>query len=295
VSERSLLAPPESAAAAASLVLVGAIAIQWAASLALPAFGVIGPLATSGWRFAPGAVLWCALVRPKPWRFARAEWSAVIFYGVATALMNLCFYQALARIPLGTAVAIEYLGPFAVVVFARRSWARLGFVVLALGGVVALTHPGSGVTMLGALFAALAAVGWASYVVGSHRLGGATNGFEGLATSMVIATACTFGFSASRVAIVVGHPELLARLCIMSTMAIVIGFGVEMQSLRRLRPSTVGILIALNPAVAVVVGALVANQAVTAWDGLGIALVVVAGVAVTVVAAREDKRDQKVG
>ncbi len=109
--------------------------------------------------------------------------------------MNQCFYQAIARIPLGGAVAIEYLGPFCVAAFGKRTPRHLALVVLAGLGVVALTRPGNGLNLDGVLFAAGSGVGWAAYVYASKQVGGTTRGFEGLAVSMSVAAIVTLPFS----------------------------------------------------------------------------------------------------
>ena len=261
--------------------MLGAMLIQFAATLAVPAFHAIGPAATSAWRFFLGAVVLLALVRPKVRAWTRRQWLAAATLGIATAAMNQSFYQAIARIHLGAAVAIEYLGPFVVAVLIRPTWRHTAFVLLAAAGVLALTRPGSGITWMGALFAVGAGVGWASYTLASHRVGGVTQGFEGLAVAMTIAAVVTWGFAASSLRHVATTPSLAGRLATMAILAIVLGFGAELQALRRLRPATVGVLLALNPAVALLMGAWVLHQSIAGWDVLGVVLVVAAGVAVT--------------
>lgn len=262
-------------------MLLGAFFVQWAAALAIPAFKVIGPSATSGWRFFIGAVVLLILVRPKVRRWTRAQWMGAGALGVSSALMNLSFYQAIARVHLGTAVAIEYCGPFLLAALGRRSWRHFAFVVVAALGVVAIARPGSGLTVLGALFASGAGVGWAAYTLSSHRVGGVTSGFEGLAVAMTISAVVTMPFSVSSVPTVLGSPALLARLAVMAVLATVLGFGAELQALRRLPPSVVGVLLALDPAVAFLVGLIFLGQRLHGLDLVGMALVVLAGVMVT--------------
>ncbi len=276
-----LNAPPRTAAGGAGCVLLGAFFVQWAATLAVPAFSQLGPSATSGWRFFVGAVVLLALVRPKISQWSRRQWVIASAFGIATALMNLSFYQAIARTHLGTAVAIEYLGPFLVAALGKRSWRHFGFVVMAAGGVVAIARPGSGLTVLAALFAGLAGVGWAAYTVASHRVGGATNGFEGLAVAMTIAAVITLPFTASTASTVFSSGSLLLRMSAMALLATVLGFGAEMQALRRLPPTTVSVLLALDPAVAFIVGLAFLGQSIRPLDLLGMALVVLAGIGVT--------------
>ena len=101
-----------------TLVLASAAAIQWSAAIVRPAFAAVGPAAASSWRFGFGAVVLLALTRPKVHRWNRRQWLGAITLGVTTAVMNQSFYQAIARIPLGTATAIEYMGPFLVAALA---------------------------------------------------------------------------------------------------------------------------------------------------------------------------------
>ncbi len=263
------------------MVLLGAFLVQYSATLAVKTFPRIGPAATSGWRFFFGAVILMILVRPRVRGWRAREWTAAATLGVATALMNQSFYQAIARIHLGTAVAIEYLGPFLVAALGKRSWRHGVFVLVAGVGVIALTRPGSGITVAGALFAAGAGCGWAAYTLASHRVGGATEGFEGLAVAMSISAVVTFGFAASSLARVWTTPSIILTLVVMAAMAIVLGFGAELQALRRLPPSVVGVLLALNPAVAFLVGWVFLHQRVSGWDVVGLVLVIGAGMAVT--------------
>jgi inner membrane transporter RhtA len=270
------------ALAGAGLILFGASTIQWSAALVKPVFVAVGPSASSAWRFLLGAVVLLALTRPRLRAWTRAQWLGALALGSSTAFMNLCFYQAIARIPLGGAVAIEYLGPFLVAALGKRTWRHFAFVTLAGLGVVALARPGGGLTLVGSLFAAGSGVGWAAYAFSSHRVGGTTSGFEGLAVSMTIATVLTLPFSIGSAHVLLTHPTLLARMAIVAMMATVIGFGAELQALRRLRPTIVSVLLALDPAVAFVFGLILLHQDITAWDLVGLVLVVVAGIGVTV-------------
>jgi inner membrane transporter RhtA len=269
------------AAEGAGFVLLGAIAIQYSATLAVGAFRSLAPSATSGWRFLLGAVALLAVARPALWRFTRDQWVSAAVLGLDVALMNLCFYQAIHRIPLGSAVAIEFLGPICVAALGTRSWRHGVGVIFAVAGVVALTRPGSGVHVAGALFAAGAGLGWAAYTVAAHRVGRSTTRLDGLAAAMVIAAAATLPFSMGSLHVVAATPSLAGRLAATALLAIVLGFGCELAALRRLRPAVVAVLLALDPAIAFVVGWLALSQHPTVAEGLAVALVLVAGVIVT--------------
>jgi inner membrane transporter RhtA len=274
-------AVPKTAASGALLVVLAAFFVQGSAVLAVPAIASVGALSVSGWRFFFGAIVLLLAVRPKVNRWTKDQWRGAVTLGVATALMNICFYQAIGRIHLGTAVAIEYCGPIVVAVVGQRSVRHLSFVIMAAAGVVALARPGSGLTAVGALFACGAAAGWATYTYASHRVGKLTNGFEGLAVAMTISCLMTIGFTFSSAHMVFTTPSLLTRLIAMSVMATVLGFACEMQSLRRLPPSDVAVLLALNPAVAFFLAWAFLGQDVHFWDIVGCVLVGVAGAFVT--------------
>ena len=271
-----------------TLVLASAAAIQWSAAIVRPAFAAVGPAAASSWRFGFGAVVLLALTRPKVHRWNRRQWLGAITLGVTTAVMNQSFYQAIARIPLGTATAIEYMGPFLVAALAKRSLRHYAFVALAGLGVLALTRPGGGITLVGALFAALAGACWALYSFASHRVGGHSTGFGGLAVAMAIAALLTLPLGVGAAPVVFGHPALLGRLLLVGVMATVLGFGFEMQALRHLRPSIVSVLWFTEPAVAFFFGWMLLHEHVTAWVLAGLVCVVFAGVGVTYDAAHED-------
>jgi inner membrane transporter RhtA len=276
------------AVAGAGFVLLAATLIPWSAAIVTPVFSVIGPSSTSAVRFLVGAVVLVAFTRPKVGAWTRQQWLGALALGLSTAAMNQCFYQAIARIPLGGAVAIEYLGPFLVAALGKRSWRHYSFVLLAGLGVLALARPGGGLTLVGALFAAGSGVGWAAYAFASHRVGGTTTGFGGLAVAMSIAAFVTLPMSLGATSSLVHQPLLVGRILIVAVMSIVLGFGAELLALRRLKPSIFSVLLALNPAMAFAIGWLLLHQAVTLWDLVGLVCVVSAGVGVTYDAASGD-------
>lgn len=271
----------------AGLVLFAATFIPWSAALVQPAFTAIGPAASSSWRFLLGAAMLLVIARPRLARFTRHQWVGALAFGTAVAFMNLSFYEAIARIPLGTAVVIEFLGPLLVAALGKRTWRHFGFVVVAGLGVVALAHPGGGLTWPGALFAAGAGLGWASYLFASRRVGGSTNGFEGLAVGVAVAALWTLPFDVTSAHEVSAHPAVLGRLALVALMALVLGFGAELLALRRLQPSIVGVLVAFDPAIAFFVGWLLLADRFTTWDLVGLACVMFASVGVTRDSSRE--------
>ena len=269
-------------------MLLGASIMQWSAGIATGLFRAMAPSAVSAWRILLGAVILVAFVRPdvRGWSRHRWLWSAAL--GGSVVVMNQCFYQAIARIPLGAAVAFEYLGPLCVAAFGRRSPRHLIFVTLAGVGVLAIARPGGGLTWWGVVFAMGSGLGWAGYVAAAHRVGAQATGFAGLAVAMVISALVTLPLSLGSSAYVLGHPSALARLVVVAIMAIVLGFAFELQGLRRIRPAVAGVISAFDPAVAFAIGFVLLGQPITAFDALGMACVVVAGVGVTYDAASAD-------
>jgi inner membrane transporter RhtA len=274
-------------AVGAGLVLFAALFIPWSAALVQPAFGLIGPAASSSWRFLLGALMLLVIARPNVRRFTRHQWIGALAFGTAVAFMNVSFYEAIARIPLGSAVVIEFLGPLLVAALGRRTWQHFGFVLLAALGVVALSHPGGGLEVTGVLFALGAGAGWATYLFAAQRVGGSTNGLEGLAAGVTISALWSLPFTLSSTRVVLAHPYVIGRLALVALMALVLGFGAEMSALRRLKPSIVGVLVAFDPVLAFLVGWLLLSQHVSGWDYVGVACVVLASIGVTRDSSRE--------
>ncbi len=271
------------AAVGAGFVLLGALSIQSAAALAVGAFHAIGPAATSGFRFLFGFAILTVLARPGL-RRDRTSWGGIVAFGVAAAFMNVCFFQALQRLPLGTAVSIEFCGPFALAVVRGRGRRHLAGAVCGLAGVLLLARPGGGLTAIGALFAAGAGVGWAAYTLASRRLGSVTEGLGGLALALGVAAVLTAPFSIPAVHALTW--PLVGRLCLMAAGGVVVGFAFELFALRRLDAPRVAVLLSLNPAVAFLVGWLWLGQHVRATALAGGLLVVAASALVTTVVRR---------
>ncbi len=269
-------------------MLLGASIMQWSAAIATALFAVMAPSATSAWRLLLGAVMLVAFVRPDVRGWSRHQWLWSVVLGLSITVMNQGFYQAIARIPLGAAVAIEYLGPFLLAAFGRRSARHLAFVALAGAGVLAIARPGGGLNFWGVVFAASAALGWGVYVLAAHHVGAQATGFAGLAVAMVVSAVLTLPLSLGSSVYVFSHPASLVRLSIVALMAIVLGYAFELQGLRRIRPAVAGVISAFDPAMAFAIGFVLLSQHISVLDALGMAGVVIAGAGVTYDAASAD-------
>jgi inner membrane transporter RhtA len=203
--------------------------------------------------------------------------------------MTLCFLAAIDRLPLGTVVAIEFLGPLTVAALSSRTRRALAWPALALIGVVLLMEPWQAdVDLIGIALAAVAAVGWALYIVITQHVGDRFDGFFGLSVSIPVAALITA---------VVGVPQAWGNLTLevllvglgAAALLPLIPWSLEFLALRRLTKAAFGTLMALEPAFAAIIGFLVLSQGPQAMDLIGVALVIVAGVA----AARTGDRDQQ--
>src|SRR5215208_2952990 len=229
-------------------------------------------------RLAWAGVLMLVIVRPRFSAFTWATFRVCVVLGVVTATITLMFMAAVDRIPLGTASALEFLGPLGVAVAHGKGGHRLAWPGLAAIGVVLLTQPWAGaVDLVGVLFALGAAVCWATYILLTQRVGDQVAGINGLAVSMPVA-----GLVAT---ITVGPavfermtPEILLIGIGLAILLPVVPFALEMSALRRLTTAAFGTLMALEPAFAMIVGLIVLHQVPGVEGIIGICFVVLAGI-----------------
>jgi inner membrane transporter RhtA len=260
-------------------LVVGAIAsVQFGSALAATLFKQLGPADTVFLRLASAAMILLLIRRPSLRGHTPRDLLLASAFGVVLAAMNMSFYEALDRIPLGIAVTIEFVGPLTVaVVGSRRRIDRL-WIVLALAGILALTRGTvGGLDLLGVALALLAGCLWGTYILLNARLGQAFEGSTGLTLAIGVAALAAFPVG------IAGGGRLLdpASLALGSAVGVlssVIPYSFELEALRRIAPASFGVLMSLEPAVAALAGFLVLGQDLSARALLGIALVVVASV-----------------
>ena len=269
---------PGRRAPAWSLAVTAMLSVQLGAALSVGLFPAVGAAGTAWLRLVAGAVILLAIARPRPSDVPRAVVPALVGLGVATAVMTVAFLAALQRIPLGTTVAIEFLGPLTVAAARAHERRMLAWPVMALAGVLLLTRPWQGhVDVLGVAFAALAACGWGVYILLTQHVGGHVAGVKGLALTIPIAALASTA---------VGLPQaaagwswsILAAAFGLALLMPVLPFSLEMLALRRLTTTAFGTLMALEPAIAVTMGAILLHQTPNLAQALGAALVVTAGI-----------------
>ena len=277
-----------------AVMVVGAATSQEVgAAFAVGLFTTLGAAGATLARFAVAGVILCVAVRPRVRGLTRRAWLAAASLGCALAAMNLCFYEAISRIPLGIAVTIEVLGPLVLsVALSRRpaawSWALLAFAGIAMLGLTPdRLGPLDGV---GISFAAVAAVGWAGYIVTTSLAAQIFPRLDALAIATVIGAILVAPFACVTIDGDAAPTWRVAALAlVVAVMSSVLPYSLELWSLRTLAPSTFAVLTCLSPAIAVVAGWAVLGQQLRWTHYLAIALVTLASVGAVRTAQRRDQ------
>ena len=261
------------------LAMAAMLSVQLGSALSVPLISTVGPAGTAWLRLSMGALVFLALARPPLRAVRRHELPALLGLGVTTGMVTIAFLAAIERIPLGTAVAVEFLGPLTVAAVRSHSRRALAWPTVALMGVVLLSEPWHGdINPAGIGFAALAAAGWGAYILLTQRIGDRYTGITGLSLTVPVAAATAAVLGLPQAA---GHltPGVLATAAGLAILLPVLPFAFELVALRHLTPTAFGTLMALEPAIGVLLGLLVLHQTPSATQVVGILLVVLAGTA----------------
>lgn len=261
-----------------SLAVAAIVIVQLGVALSPRLIDMVGPAGTGWLRLTAGGLMLIAIARPKLRNYSREDLRVALLLGVITGVMMVAFLGALDRLPLGTTVAIEFLGPLTVAAFRAHRRSALIWPALALGGVIALTEPWVGETdLVGVVLALIAGAGWGAYILLTQSVGDRFSGLDGLAITIPIAAVAA---AIPGIPQAWGHitPGAIALAVGLAVLAPVIPFALEVAALRRLSAATFGTLMALEPAVGTLWGALLLSQFPNVLQLGGIVLVVVAGV-----------------
>jgi threonine/homoserine efflux transporter RhtA len=286
-------------APASVLVLSGIVSVQLGAGLAARLFADLGPAGVTGLRLWWSALIVAAaggrpavravraVIASRAWR----DLAVVLAFGVVLGVMNFSIYQSFARIPLGVAVTIEFLGPLVVAVASSRRLLDTAWVVLAGAGVLLLTQGGAGqaghasragpvlglsTQAAGIAFALIAAACWAGYILLSRATGRRFGGSSGLVIAMVVAAVLVTGPAIAAAGPVLARPGLIAVGLVIGLLSSVIPYRLELEALRRVPARVFGIWMSLEPAVAALIGLVLLGEDLRARQWLAIVLVIVA-------------------
>jgi inner membrane transporter RhtA len=290
----------------AALVVAGAVSVQSGAGIANRLFGQLPPAAVTTLRLWTAALIMLIIAgrgtaRAVAALAARGTWRDAVStlpFGISLGFMNFAIYQAFARIPLGIAVTVEFLGPLAVTVTGtlgggtqgggRRRGAGLGCAALAAAGVVLLagTAGGTRLNWAGVAWAVAAGAAWAAYILGSKAAGQRLPGASGLVIAMCVAAVAVTVPGVAVGAPAMFRPSLLALGAAIGLLSSVIPYWLELEALRRIPASLFGVWMSVQPAVAALIGLAVLGQRLSASDWAGIGCVVAASAGAAAAAAR---------
>lgn len=277
-----------------ALVIGSCLSLPFGAAVATQLFPVLGPWGVTSLRVAIAALLLIVIVRPRPGKWTRAQWLAAVLFGVSLAAMNGFFYAAIDRIPLGPAVAIEFLGPLVLAAVLTRRVADAAWVGVALLGMVVLGIDGligaEPLDPLGVVFILIAAGFWAMYIRMSAKVGALIPGSSGLAMGLLVAAVLLIPVGIPAAGTVAADPQLLVLAAVTAVLSSVIPYSFELAALRRLPQRVFGVLLSLEPAFATLAGWLILGQDATALRMLAIVLVIAASVGTTL-GVRRNRRD----
>lgn len=268
------------------LILVSIASVQFGAAFAKALFGVVSPTGVVWLRLIFAALILWVIARPRLRGRTRRDWLTVAGYGVCLVGMNWSIYQSFARIPIGLAVTLEFLGPLVVVIVGSRRvrdlvWAGLAAVGVALLGVVP-----SDPDWVGIGFALLAGACWAGYILLGKQTGTRWEGVSGVTIATTMGAVVMFVPALVSAGSALWSPTILLIGLAVSVLSSVVPYGLEMVALRSVKPTLFGILMSLEPAAAALAAMLVLQEWLTGVEWIAMGCVVIASIGATRAAQR---------
>jgi inner membrane transporter RhtA len=263
------------------LVVWGIISVQVGAAIAKDLFHLVPPTALVWLRLFTSAIILLIMARPRLPGHSRRDWLIVLGFGVSLMTMNWAIYQSFARIPLGIAVTIEFLGPLAVAVIGSRRLRDLIWVLLAATGVALLGASRATLSLAGVGFALLAGLGWACYILLSAQTGRRWPGLTGLALASMVGAIALVPPAILDAGSRLLNPTVLALGVAVGLLSSVIPYSFELMALRRIPPRVFSILMSLEPAAAALAAMIVLGEILTLIQWLAMACVVIASIGAT--------------
>ena len=267
-----------------TLLLLAIASFQAGAAIAKTMFPLVGPIGMVTVRTVLGTAILAITMRPWRARIAPGSRWALVLYGMSLGVMNLCFYQALSRIPLGIAVAVEFSGPLAVAVFNSRRALDFCWVALAVGGMLLLlpgAQAGSPIDPVGILYALGAGACWALYII-FGRKAGAGHGLQTVALGSIISTIVIAPIGLATAGAALWSRSILLPGLAVAILSTALPYTLEMIALTRLPARTFGILMSVDPALAAVFGLAFLNERLSGLQWVAILLIIGASIGTTV-------------
>lgn len=258
------------------LVLLAIGSVQLGAAFAKSLFATLGPMTVVFLRLALAALVLLLLVRPN-WSALRAsQWRITLGFGAILALMNLSYYLALQRLPLGLTVTIEFVGPLAVALWHSRRALDFVWVLLAAGGIALLNPFGGAIDTQGFCLALAAGACWAAYIVLGEKLGGTLPGAQGLSLAMSVGAVLLVPVGVHASDTIATHYALLPVALAVAILSSALPYSCEIEALRRMPKRVFGILMSLEPAAGALIGFVVLHEVLSKMQILAIVMVMIA-------------------
>jgi inner membrane transporter RhtA len=263
------------------LVITGIVSVQVGAAIAKGLFDLVPPTAMVWLRLITSALILLLVARPRLTGHSGRDWLIVLGFGVSLLVMNWAIYQSFARIPLGIAVTIEFLGPLTVAVIGSRRLTDLIWVALAGMGVALLGLSRATLTLAGVGFALLAALGWAFYILLSAQTGRRWPGITGIAIASMVGAIVLAPPAIVEAGSQMLNPTILALGFAIGLLSSVIPYSFELIALRRIPPRVFSILMSLEPAAAALAAMILLGEFLSLVQWLAMGCVVVASIGAT--------------
>ena len=265
-------------------VIVSMTSLCVGSSFAKTLFPLVGAVGMTGLRNGLSAVVMTLVFRPWRWRLDARQWRVALLYGLILGVMNTSFYLALARLPIGVAIALEFVGPLGVALFSSARRLDLLWVALAGAGVALLVLPGVGGAPLdpvGVGFVLAAAAAWAAYIVVGQRAAGLMSGAQAVSIGLWAAALVSVPLAIVEAGAILVRPAVLAQGLVVALLCSAIPYPLELAALRRLPARVFGVLVSLEPAIGALAALAVLGERLAAVQWLAIGLVVAASAGVT--------------
>lgn len=256
----------------------GMVTLAGGTSFAKSLFPAVGAQGTSAYRVGFAALLLLILWRPWRFRLTRQDLLGVAFYGAATGVMNLCFYMALRTIPLGVAIAIEFLGPLTLSLLHARKASHFLCIGLAAFGLLLLLPlkiGGPALDPVGVGFALAAAVCWALYIIAGKRIGH-LHGGRSVAMGMSVAALIVVPFGVASAGAALLDPHLMLLGLVVAICSSALPYSLEMVALKRIPKRTFGVMLSVEPAIGALAGLFVLSEHLSSQQWIAIACIVAA-------------------
>ena len=256
--------------------LASMMSVQGGASIAKYLFHLLGPAGAVTLRVGLAGIMLFAAMRPKVWKFTREQWLCVLFYGVSVGLMNLTFYYGIQRVPLGIGVAVEFIGPLSVAIYASRKITDFLWVLLAAAGIICIVPWQGGGDLWGYIFVSIAGVMWASYILSAGKLSGKMKNTEAVACGMCVATLIVLPFALASGDLFKLNGRLLLMGLGVAVFSSALPFTLDLFTIKRLQAKVYSVLQSLHPVFAALSGLIFLKEQLSFLQWLAVFFIVTA-------------------